>query len=99
MARHLQWPERVGEQVLPTRDERVHQRVPGSRIRTDPAFHGARGALEHGSRAVLERVDDRGGWMDPFQAVLVQRQAAEDRRTDAAWMDRGAAVVPAPRKV
>src|SRR5438270_12919281 len=80
MTRQLQWAEGVGEQLLPTRDERVHQRLPGGRIGPDPALHADRCALHERCRAVVEWVRYGCRWLDPLEAVSRQRQAAEEGR-------------------
>ena len=96
--RHLQWPERVGEQILPTRHEGVHERLPGWRIGPDPALHGNGGALQEHRRAVVEWVGYRRGRLDPLEAVPRQWQVAEERRANPQGMDRRTDVVDEPRQ-
>jgi hypothetical protein len=42
-------------------------------------------------------MSESGGWMDPLETKLCQRQAPEERRGESRGMDRGADVMNKPR--
>jgi len=56
-------------------------------------FGGSEVAFEGDGAAVVERVRQRGGGVDPFQTVVLERQRLEEGGADAEGMDRGAEVV------
>ena len=49
--------------------------------------------FEQGHPAIVERMGQRGGRMNPFESVVGQGQRAEERRNDAERMDGRAGVV------
>ena len=56
------------------------------------------GALEHSRRSVVERMCERRRRVDPLQAVLLERQRAQERRADRPRVDRRADVVAEARQ-
>ena len=85
-------PERRGEHVLrhrvPVRYERPVEPAPA----VAPGAQAGRGrierSLEHDSGAVIERMGERGGRLDPLQAVVGERQRPEDGRGQGERMAR-----------
>ena len=76
--------------------KRLEQPPAGRRVATEPGCRGLDGALEDDrSSGVGER--HRGGWMYPFQPVVLEVPAREERRRDpervrgahGSWMNPG----------
>ncbi len=51
------------------------------------------GALDDRGRPIVERVGQHGGRLNPFEAMLIEREGPEKRRRDGKRMDRGADIV------
>ncbi len=84
--------DRIGDRI-PTADERSHQPPVRPGIPAERRAGRADRTFEHRGRAVVERVRQGGRWMNPPEAMLVQRQGSEKRRATTERMDRRADVV------
>src|SRR5919112_5078697 len=60
--------------------EGLHQPTIGCGVGSEAGGRLFDRALQHRRRAVVERVGERGRGVDPFQAVIFERQRAEERR-------------------
>ncbi len=78
-------------------DERPEQGAPRASVETQPGGGLLERALEHHGAAVVERMRERRGWLDPLDAVLGERHRAHEGRGDPERVDRGAGVVAGTR--
>ena len=85
-------------QIVPGRDPRLEQPPVGLAVGPEPGRRGLDRALERDRRPVVQRMRERRRRLDPFEAVVGERQAAEEARARAEGMDRGADVVVEPRQ-
>src|SRR6267378_2697015 len=85
--------ESIRREIVPLADKRFDEPPVRATIRTKPRGGGIQRALEEDGGAVVKRVREGDGWLDPFQAFLHQAQPAEERRRGAQRMDRGAEIV------
>jgi len=85
--------EDVGGQVRPAGDERVHESPPGGAVFAEGYLSCSDAALEGDGGAVVEWVGERGGGVDPFEAVVGEGQRIEEGRARGHRVDCGAEVV------
>ena len=98
MRGNVQRREDVLEQRLGIAGERREEPPPARLVLAEPAHGRVRRALEQGRGSVVERVRERRRRLDPLEAVLRERQRAEERRRDAERVDRRADVVDESRQ-
>ena len=90
---NVERPEEVLEQRLGIAGERCEESPPASVVLAQRRHLRVRRALEQRCGPVVERMRERRGRLDPLDAVLRERQRAEERRRDAERVDRRADVV------
>jgi hypothetical protein len=94
----VQRGEQVLEQRLGIAGERLEDVPPPAVVLTETACGRSRRALEEGRGAIVERVGERRRRLDPLDAVLGERQRAEERRRDPERVDRRTDVVDESRQ-
>ena len=97
MARESQRAQDVDAELVPGPHERVEQLAVGCRVGPETVGRSLDRAFHDYGRAVIERVRQRCGRMDPFQAMVGQRQRGKEGRARRQRMDRRADVVKEPR--
>ena len=85
--------EHVRREARPFGDERAVQRAPVPTLLSQAGGGGVDGALQHGGRAVIERMGQRGRGLDPLEPEIRERERAEERRGKRKRVNRGAHVV------
>ncbi len=85
--------EQFGEEAVGVRGEWFHQPSIGSLVRPERSGGLLDRPLEHGRRAVVERVGQRRRGVDQFQAMLGQGEGLEERGCHRERMHRRADVV------
>ena len=80
-------------EVAPMLDERLHKFEPGSAVRTERLSGCIEIAIEQDCGAVIERLRERGGRLNPREAMVVQRQRREERRAHGEGMHGRSEVV------
>ena len=85
--------KQVTHERLRVRRQRGVELRPGAGVRPQCGARVLEGALEHDRRLVVERVGERRGGVNQLQAVLGERDAAEERRGERERVKRGADVV------
>jgi hypothetical protein len=73
--------------------ERLHQTAPPLAVWSESRFGVAQIALEYYSGAVVERVRERCGRVNPPQAVSLQWQRRKKRRASGEWVNGRAEIV------
>ena len=86
-------------EVVPALRERTHEVGVGRAVATAEARRRLlERPVQHGGAAAVERVGGLHVRLDQLEAVLVQRQRAQERRADRERVDRRADVVPVARE-
>ena len=85
--------EDVGGEVGPAGGERLHEAAPGGAVFAEGGFGLGEVAVEGDGGAVVERVGQGGGGVDPFEAVVGEGQGGEEGRAYGEGVDCGAEVV------
>lgn len=98
MTRRAQRPKQVAHQPVAGPVERLEQAAVGSGVGAEAACRLFDRALQHHRRAVLERVGERRLRLHQLEAVLGQRQAAQERGRERKRMDGRAGVVREARQ-
>ena len=83
VAREAERAEELLDDALPIAGKRPHEAPIRPRIPAELTRRRSNIALHHHSRAIVERMGQGRGRLDPRQAVLGQRQATPQRRCDA----------------
>src|SRR5437016_5038856 len=91
--RKAEWPKRLFKQRFARGEQRLHQAAIGGCVRAERAARVVEAPLEHCRCAVVERMGERRGRMNPLQAMLSERERAEEGRGDRHRMDGGAEVM------
>src|ERR1022692_4985468 len=74
-------PQHLGSEFSPVLGKRTHQPAPLFAIFPKGSFGGAKIALQHYRCTVVERMRQRRGRMNPFQAMVAQGQRREEWRS------------------
>ena len=94
VARWTQGTEQILDERLPAVGERLHEAAVGVAVDAEPFGRLLDGAAEQHGGAIVQRVRERDLGVDELEPVLLQRQAAEERRGEGERVDRRADVVP-----
>jgi len=73
--------------------ERLHQVLPALAVRAESGLGVVEIALEDHGGAVVERMGQRRGRMNPLQTVRLERQGRKEWRPGSEGMDRRAKIV------
>ena len=98
MARRAQGREQLAEERLRLAHERFEQPAVGIPVGAEPGRGRRHRPLQHHGRAVVERVRERRPGVDRLEAVLGQRQPAQERRGERQRVDGRAGVVDEARQ-
>src|SRR5437763_1316479 len=106
MMRKAEWPKCFFKQRFARGEQGLHQAAIGGCVGAERRTSGVEtllprqagslphcGALEHCRCAVVERMGERRGRMNPLQAMVSERERAKEGRGDRHRMDGGAEVV------
>ncbi len=80
-------------QIRPVIGERLHKAAPAFPVRAEDGFGLAEVALEDYGGAIVERMGEWSGRVNPLQTVSLQRQRRKKRGARGEWMDGGAEIV------
>src|SRR6266849_2573925 len=80
-------------QIRPVIGERLHKAAPAFPVRAEDGFGLAEVALEDYGGAIVERMGEWSGRVNPLQTVSRQRQRRKKRGAGREWMDGGAEIV------
>jgi len=72
--KNVEWTEDFRGERSPVFDERLHKVAPTVSIRSESGFGGAEIAFEGHGCAVIERMGEGRGGMDPVEAVRRERE-------------------------
>src|SRR5216683_2190478 len=80
-------------QIRPVIGERLHQAAPAFPVRAEDGFGLAEVALEDYGGAIVERMGEWSGRVNPLQTGSLQRQRRKKRGARSEGMDGGAEIV------
>src|SRR6267143_1946742 len=90
---HVQRAQDFRGQIRPMSDKRLHESAPAFAVWSENGFGVAQIALKRYGRAVVERMGEWSGRVNPLQTVSLQRERRKKRGARGEWMHGGAEIV------
>src|SRR5260370_36086370 len=88
-----QWAKKGVRDHIPVSGQGLHQLLIRQCVTTECCSRRVNGAFEHGNGTIIEWMRQRSRGVNPLQAVLLERQAAEECRTKPKWVNCRADIV------
>src|SRR5580700_8037207 len=79
--------------LIPVSGVWFHERAPGGAVGAKRVCGFAQVTLQHDCGAIVERMCQRSGRVNPFQSVIAQGQCGEKWRAGSEWMDGRSKIV------
>jgi hypothetical protein len=98
VARRARRAEQRADDPVPVAYDRIHQLLVGGGVGPERGARLSNRALEYRRRPVVEGVGERGGRVDPLEAVLLERERLEEGRGVPERMYGGAEIVDEARQ-
>jgi hypothetical protein len=93
VVRNAKRTQYIDIQPIPGFKQRQHKPAIALPVRSKIGSGSVNRSLQYNSRAVIERMRERSGRLYPFEAMLIKRKRAEERRTDRERIYRRAYVM------
>src|SRR5947209_8773425 len=97
-SKRRQWAKNIVGQVVPALGKRPDQLAVSPRILSEQVGSLLDGTFQHNRAAIVQRMSQWRIRLDKLKPEVVQRQTAQERRTQAQRMDRGAYIVNKARQ-